>query len=396
MNILFLFVSLPNLKEGNNIFTSLIKEFNVQGHNVFVSTKGSYDSKTKLLIEEGIPVLRTKSHDFTGIKNNIKKALAYQEYTIKQAFFSYRYFKKERIDLIITHSLPPEVGLIASLLKREHKCPVYLIQTDFLWHDAVAFGYFSNHGLIVRYYRFWERMMFRVVDFIGCPTKGNIDFIKKEYPSLPGNKFHFLPFWLSEIDIQPDYALKKAYGLSEKFVVIYGGSVGSAQRIERIVELAYQCKEYKNIHFVIIGSGIYVHRIQEMIEEKKLQNIYVKKTIPQNEYLKFLASCDVGLVILNEKLASPNFPSKSLSYFSMKVPVLAALDHVTDFGKYLTDNNAGLWAYSDDISKLKSELLRYYNSYDLRKSVRENAYSLFHNELTPIKAYQRILLKVNK
>jgi len=390
MNILFLFVLLPDIKAGNDLFTSLIKEFRSHGHNVFVSTKGNYTSKTKIIIEDDIPVLRIKSHNFIGVKNNVKKALAYQEYSIKQAYYTYHYFKDENIDLIIIHSLPPEISLIVWPLKRRNKCPVFLIQTDYTWQDAVAFGFFSKNGLVARYYRFLERKMFGLSDKIGCPTKGNIGFIKKEYPNLSDKKFQFLPLWQSEMEIHPNYALKEAYGLKDKFVVIYGGSIGFAQRIERIIELAEQCKEYIDIKFVVLGRGEHVPDINNIIKEKKLSNIVIKQYLPQNEYLQFLASCDVGLVFLNEKIATPNFPSKSLSYLNMKVPILAALDHVTDFGTYLEENNAGLWGYSDDILSLKTQLLKYYNSKELRNIIKDNGYKLFKDQLTPDKAYKTI------
>lgn len=79
MNILFLFVSLPNLSNEGGLFPALVHEFKQNGHNVYVSAKGNDIQKTEVIIENEIPVLRIKSHDFTGVSSNIKKALAYQE-----------------------------------------------------------------------------------------------------------------------------------------------------------------------------------------------------------------------------------------------------------------------------------------------------------------------------
>lgn len=96
--------------------------------------------------------------------------------------------------------------------------------------------------------------MFKKADFIGCPTKGNVSFIKKYYNFIKDEQFVFLPFWQNEINVQPNYQLREEFGLKDKFVVIYGGSVGAAQRIEHIVELAEACKNYKDIAFVILGE----------------------------------------------------------------------------------------------------------------------------------------------
>lgn len=394
MNVLFLFCSLQSLDTSRGLFAQLINEFKRNGHNVYVSAKGNDVLKTEVVIENDIPVLRIKSHDFTGVSNNVKKALAYQEYALKQRYYTKKFFKNEKIDLIISHSLPPELGYIVGGLKRYFKCPFYLIQTDFIWQDAVAFGYFGMNNPIALYYRFWESKMFKEADFIGCPTKGNVDFIKQYYPKIEDNRFDFLPFWANDISVQRNPGLKEKMGLQDKFVVVYGGSVGAAQRIEHIVELADACKEYKDIVFLILGKGAYLDVIKGLVSDKRLTNVEFKAFLPQDQYLAFLASCDVGLIILNEKMATPNFPSKSLSYLNMRVPILAALDHTTDFGEYLVENNAGLWGYSDDIPTLKERLLVYYNSKDLREQVKENGYRLFKEELKTARAYVRIINKV--
>lgn len=391
MNVLFLFVSLSSLDSNSSMFVQLINEFRKNGHGVYVSAKGNNVQKTEMVTENGVPVVRIKSHEFTGVSSNVKKALAYIEYAIKQRYYTKKFFKEVKFDLIISHSLPPELGYIVSGLKGFFKCPFFLIQTDFIWQDAVAFGYFSKNHPVARYYKYWESVMFANADFIGCPTKGNISFIKQYYPQIDDSRLLFFPFWSNKISIEPDSDLRSRYGLDDKFVVVYGGSVGAAQRIEHIIELADACKSFSDISFVILGRGSYLNTIKEMASKKKLNNVIFKDYLPKEQYLSFLASCDVGMIILNEKMATPNFPSKSLSYLNMKVPILAALDHVTDFGTYLEENNAGLWGYSDDINTLKEKLLSYYQSKDLCKQVKENGYQLFMDVLQTKHAYQRII-----
>ena len=387
---------MPPLDTKNNFFVQLINEFKKQGHRIYVAAKDSTGQATRLTAENGISVLRIKSHDFTGVSNNVKKALAYQEYSLKKRYYVLKYFKNEKIDLIISHSLPPELGYIVNGIKKHFKCPFYLIQTDFTWQDAVAMGYFSIKHPAALYYKLCEKKMLKEADYIGCPTKGNIAFIQKYYPEIPDEKFHLLPWWSDICEIKKDDSLKHTLGLDNKFTIVYGGSVGAAQRIEHIVELADECKEYSDMAFVILGRGAYLEVIQQMVNNKGLSNVVFGPYLPQDKYNGFLASCDVGMIILNEKLGTPNFPSKSLPYLYMKVPILAALDYVTDFGDYLDENQIGLWAHSDNIPQLKDKLLEYYNSKDLRKRISENGYKLFQKELTTEKAYLKIMDKISK
>ena len=265
---------------------------------------------------------------------------------------------------------------------------------DYTWQDAVAYGYFKKKGPIGLYYRFWERMMFKQADYIGVPTKGNVSFIRSFYPWIDEKRFSVFPFWQKPIELQKNDSIRTELGLQNKFIVIYGGSVGAAQRIEHIIELAETCREVEDMVFLILGRGAYLPVIKQMAENKGLHNVVFKDFIPQEQYLQLLGTCDVGLIVLNEKMATPNFPSKSLSYFNLKVPVLAALDYVTDFGDMMTENNAGLWAHSDDIPGLKEKLMGYYNSQELRETTAENAYNLFRETMTPQYAYSMIIKQI--
>ena len=394
MNILFLFCHLSPLDSNNGLFVQLINEFHKHGHHICVSAKGLQVDKTCIQKENGIDVLRIKSHDFTGVSSNVKKAVAYQEYSVKQRYYTKKYFRNEKFDCIISHSLPPELAFIIGGLKSFFKCPFYLIQSDYTWQDAVGFGYFSEKSPVARYYQFWEERMIQQADYIGCPTRGNFTFIKRYYPSVNADKFDYLPFWLNELEVTPNYQLKKDMMLDGKFVVVYGGSVGAAQRVDHIIELAETCKEYKDIVFVILGKGPLLLTVQQMTKDKNLQNVVFKDFLPQDQYLRFLAVCEVGLIPLNEKTAIPNFPSKALSYLNMKVPILAALDYVTDFGLYLEEHGAGLWAHSDDIEGLKRKLLEYYKNEELRETVKKNGYKLYKSELTTEHAYKTIISKI--
>lgn len=398
MNILFLFISLSHLNDENSLFASLIHEFKKQGNNVFVATKDNDNRHhSEVVVENNIKVLRVKSHPFTGVANPIKKALAYQEYVIKLRYLAKKHFGDEKIDLILSHSLPPELAWSISGLKSHFNCSFYLLQTDYTWQDAVAFEYFVKNSLICRYYRFWEKQMIKLADYIGCPTKGNIEFLLKEYPFINPEKFQLIPFWQKAFDIASNSDIKEQDKLlKDKFVVVYGGSIGAAQRIEHIIELAEECTEISDIVFLILGRGPYLPVIKKMAEDKKLTNVLFREYLPKEKYMALLGACDVGMIILHEKTGSPNFPSKSLAYLNMGVPILAALDHVTDFGLYLEEKKAGLWAYSDDITQLKKKLLIYYNNPTVLKEVKQNGYNLFKSELQPINAYNTIIEIIRK
>ena len=394
MNILFLFCSLPDLSNENALFSSLIHEFKNHGHRIFVSTKGKGVSKTNLANENGIEVLRIGGPEFTGVSNNIKKALAYQQYVLKQRYYVKKNWGKEKIDIIISHSLPPELGYIIKGLKKHFRCPFYLIQSDYTWQDAVAYGFFRKNSPIGFYYRFWEKRVFGQADYIGVPTVGNVRFARMLYPWLREEMFAVYPFWQKTIGVTLDKNIKKKYGLDGKFVVMYGGNVGPAQRIEHVVELAGKMQDYPDILFLILGKGSHLEAIKKMVYDKGLKNIEFKDFLPQEDYLRLLVSCDVGLIILNEVNATPNFPSKTMSYFDLQVPVVAAVDYVTDFGLFLEKTGTGLWNYSDDIERFKTNILRLHDNPELCDSIKSKQKEYFDQFMQPEYAYKTIMNQI--
>lgn len=396
MNILFLFVSLPHLDNRISLFSSLIHEFKACGHNVLVSTKRLDGGKrSEIIVENGIKTLRISGPAFTGVSSTIKKGLAYQEYIIKQRYLTLKHFGKEPIDLIISHSLPPELAWVVTGLKGKFNCPFLLLQTDFTWQDAVAYGYFSKNGPIGLYYRFWEKRLFKTADYIGCLSKGYIDYIIKLYPSENISKYFVLNLWGNKLEAKKDNTIRRRLGLEDKFVCIYGGTVGPAQKLEHILDLADSIKSNNDIRFLIVGKGKHIANLKEQSEERSLTNVLFLDFLPQNEYLNLLSSCDAGLIVLNEKHASPNIPSKTLSYFSLGIPVLAAIDHITDYGQLLDTTETGLWCYSGDIASFKKNLLTLYNNPELRKKMAANGIRFFNEYMQPANAYNTIMEAIN-
>lgn len=395
MNILFLFISLPNLSE-NGVFTDLIKEFSNQGHNVKVATPMINKSILGVNKEEGIDVLRFKTDPLTNNKSNIQKGIAYMKLIYQYNNAIKKYFGNEQFDLIIGHSLPAEIGIIVSSLKRKYKAKFYLLLCEYVWQDSVSLGFFKKGGILHKYYQWMENKTVEAADFIGCPSQGNVDFALKYHPSAINKNIHIIHY--SQVPIrlkEPEIDIKDKFNLTGKFVVIYGGNMSIAQKISNVLDLAESCLDYKDIIFLLLGKGNNIDSVKEDIERRNLKNITFLDFMPKDEYLQLLSICDVGLVSLNEKMVVPNIPSKTLSYFSLSIPVVASIDINTDYGKYLEFAGAGLWSYAGDNKKFKENLLKLYNSPKLKAQMAQNGYHFFLNNMVPEIAYKTIINQIS-
>lgn len=396
MNILFLSIAIGNIEKNDGIYANLVNEFSLQGHNVCVVAANYEINKTKISTVNGIRYISVKTDKFTGV-SNVKKGVAYLKIIFQFTYNICYYFSKVKFDCIISHSLPPEIGVISKILKYKYACPYYLIQADYTWQDAVSLGFFREKSLPCRYYKFLERLSFNVADIIAVPTNGNIKFIKDSYNSKYDSKVKLLYFWQKNISLQNiDYSIKRGLSLGDKFVVIYGGSIGIAQDIDSLISLAKNCIEYENIVFLLSVRGANIEVLKKQVEKEKITNVIFIDFLPPNDYIQLLASCDLGMVVLNKLLATPNFPSKTMSYFNLQIPILAAIDYVTDYGEFLETTGTGLWAYSDNIEGLKAKLLLLYESSKIREEIKKNQALFYKVYMLPSYACETIIKQLQE
>jgi glycosyltransferase involved in cell wall biosynthesis len=84
--------------------------------------------------------------------------------------------------------------------------------------------------------------------------------------------------------------------------------------------------------------------------------------------------CDIGLVNLSDKFTIPNIPSRTLSYWEAKIPVLAAIDSNTDFNRILADSKSGLWIITGDLESYVKNFEKLYSDKKLREEMGENGH----------------------
>lgn len=395
MNILFTYTSLPYLSQSG-VFSDLIKEFAKQGHAVKVAVPMNKDSKEGINIEANIEVLRFRTDQLTRNASNIQKGLAYIKFIFQSKKAIRKHFGKEKFDFIIAHSLPPEMGIVVRSLKKRFKANFYLMLCEYIWQDSVSLGFFNESSIIAKYYQYLERLTIKQADYIGSPSQGNIDFVLKYYPWAKQHNMHILHYSQAPIILKSsEKDIRKKLNLEDKFVAIYGGNMTVAQKIENVVELAAACLEYPDMVFLLLGRGPHIEEVKEWVNDKKITNIVFLDFLPQDEYNQLLASCDVGLVSLNEKLAIPNIPSKTLSYFNLSIPVVASIDRNTDYGQYLEEAEAGLWSYAGDTEKFKENILKLYHNPELRRQMGENGHRFYMENMLPEKAYQTIIRQIH-
>jgi glycosyltransferase involved in cell wall biosynthesis len=122
-----------------------------------------------------------------------------------------------------------------------------------------------------------------------------------------------------------DLNLVSKFGLENKFVIGYTGTIGMAHGIEFIVDSFNEIQD-ESIALLIVGDGAEYGRIKSKIDSLQNPNIILSQSIPKNEVPNLISILDIALVnLIKSDTFKTVIPSKIFENASMGKPILAGL-----------------------------------------------------------------------
>lgn len=392
MNVLFLMINFQDIKKDPYLYTDLAEEFYLKGNNVYVATilEKKNGRKTVLSKEYGINVLRIRTGDIFNV-GLIRKGITTVSIPIIFKTAVNKYFKKLKFDLIIYPTPPITLAPVVKYLKKKYKCRSYLILRDIFPQNGVDLGVINNK-IIYYFFRYKEIQLYKVSDYIGCMSQGNINYVINNN-KIDKQKLELLYNWTKvkrENNVET-VNYREKYDLDNKIIAIHGGNLGIAQELTFLLQLADKFKYRDDIVFLIIGKGTEKDKIQKILINKHLKNVIMEDYIPNLEFENVVKQCHIGLVNLYRNFTIPNFPSKTLTYFKAKIPILASIDPNTDYGEFLDKTESGLWSITGDIDAYIKNLNILVDDKNLRTKMGENGYKFLIENLDVEKSYAAII-----
>lgn len=391
MRILLLVVYyLPSTMSSATLIHDLAVEFYRLGHEpIVVAPDENILQDHQVSCENGIKVLRVR----TGkIKSATKFVRAFNEIRLSRIIWKKgkQFFDENPCDLIIYYSPSIFFSSLVNRLKRKFACSSYLILGDIFPQWAVETGVLRK-GLIYRYFKYKEWQNYEAADIIRVQSPANLLYFKENRL----DKKHHLEVLYNWTSVTEEHALPTTYrvrlGLQNKVVFFYGGNIGVAQDVDNIIRLADNLRNEPTAYFLLVGGGSEVSRLKAIIELKGLTNIAIHDPVNRQEYLSMLSEFDVGLISLDRRLRSQNFPGKMMSYMYHAKPMLASINPGNDLKEMLEDKKAGLVCINGEDDIFVSYARRLVADVNLRRQLGLNARALLEDTFSVSKAASQIL-----
>ena len=356
MNVLFISLGeLDNLEEGS-VHIDLMKRFSAV-HEVYIICKREKrrGKETELIDEFGLHVLHVKTGN---IKNTSLLEKGISTIMVEPQFLNAAktYLRDIKFDLVIYTTPPITIEKVVKYIKNRDGAMSYLLLKDIFPQNAIDIGMMTTsgiRGIAYRFFRYKEKKLYELSDYIGCMSKKNCEYLLKNNSEISDTIVHICPNSMKINDksvlLEERNAIRRKYSIPiGKKVFVYGGNLGKPQGIPFMIECLKRTRFIANTFFLIVGNGTEYELIDRTIKEERLDNVRLMQNMPKADYDTMVGACDVGLIFLDYRFTIPNFPSRILSYMQAGIPVIACTDPNTDFGEIIEQGGFGWWCLSNN------------------------------------------------
>ena len=385
--------STPETAMGGRHFY-IAQELAKKGHQVYVIA-GRYSHllrnpkqfSEKYLIEEITP-------NFSFVWINLPE---YAEAHSKQRVLNWFKFAWTLKDLknsslqkpdVILYSSPSPIGsLAAQYLAKSFQVP-FIFEVRDIWPLTLIElgGHSANHPFI-RLMQWIEDRSYQKAKFVFSNLFNAIEHMQNR--GLDKAKFHWIPngVSLAEVSAKEPLSVDIFKQLpQDKFIVGYTGTIGVANAINDLIEVAQLVSHHPDIHFVLVGSGKEKQEMQSRVQDLKLTNISFIDPIPKKQIQSMLEHFDVCYIgwQKNPLYRFGIAPNKLPEYLYAGKPIIHAF---SGKGDVVQQANAGITIEAEDPEAIADAVIRLYGLSDSERSVLGNngyQYVLQHLEYNMI------------
>lgn len=379
INMNVLFITLLDIRsiDEHNIYTDLLREFIRHDHNVFIVSpvERHYKKPTEVLVDWNVPqvkILKIKTGNIQKT-NVVEKGISTVLLEFQITAGIKKFFPNIKFDLVLYTTPPITLVKPIAYIKKRDAAKTFLLLKDIFPQNAVDLGMLSAvgiKGILYRFFRHKEKLLYAISDRIGCMSQANVDYVLRHNPEITPEKVLICPNCIEVQDVavseEERVLIRQSYGIpQDKMVFVYGGNLGKPQGIPFILDCLKTEKNNNDVYFLIIGNGTEFEKIAKFFKEERPMNAKLMQSLPKDEFDRLLTACDVGLIFLDYRFTIPNFPSRLLSYMQAKLPVLACTDVTSDVGKVIVEGGFGWWCESNSVEKF-SGMLKSVKKYDCK------------------------------
>ena len=362
----------PEIGAPQARLSELARRFVERGHEVFVLTampnypRGHiYPGYGGLFCQEkrdGVSITRVYIHPMKSVKM-VHRLANYFSFVFSSLVVGIGTLP--RVDYLITESPPLFLGISGYLLSRL-KGARWVFNVSDLWLESALRLGLIGEGWRLRAARALEAFCYHKAWLITGQSREIVEDIQQRFP-------HVSTYHLSNgVDTNLFCPERRSANARRRLadekacIAIYAGLHGVAQGLEQVLEAAARLKALDDLCVVFVGDGPEKERLVEQSRALGLTNIRFMDPCPHEAMPALLASADIALVPLRDRLPGA-VPSKLYEAMGVGLPVvLVANGEAADI---VRETQAGVVVSPGDVETLATALRVLAKDADKRKQL---------------------------
>ena len=155
-----------------------------------------------------------------------------------------------------------------------------------------------------------------------------------------------------------DFTIKKIKKRkSNKFIIIYAGNIGKAQKLITLIKAAKKLTGNKKLFIKIFGDGVELKELKEYQIKNNITNVKFYGKVSKNKIYKEYQNADaLYLSLAKNKFLNYTIPAKLQTYFSIKKPIIASGEG--EMEKIINKAKVGYCSKPEDVNSLYKNITK--------------------------------------
>lgn len=401
MRLIYLhqYFKFPDETGGTRSF-DLAASFVKKGINVTVitatsDTKHKSNKRWKVVEREGLKV----NYIFLPYGNH----LSYFQRSI--VFVTFLWFSTFRLlklkgDVVLATSTPLTIGIPALFKKWFGKTP-FVFEVRDVWPEAViAIGAIKNKFLKKLLY-FLEKIIYKNAYAVVPLSTDMQESIVTRYPHY-ASKSSVVIENISEISrfqkTESEIDLETIIGFKPRFSLLYAGTFGKVNGIDKVVELAKKTLQIDDkLVYILIGSGAEKDNVIQLAKDIGVygKNVFILEPISKNELPKWYYSISIGSsFVIDIKELWANSANKFFDTLAAGKPIL--INHEGWQAEIIREYNVG-YVLPSIITKADAcKFVEYTLQTNLIQEQQKNATSIAKEKYSLVRAVEKYMKVFDK
>jgi colanic acid biosynthesis glycosyl transferase WcaI len=289
-----------------------------------------------------------------------------------------------RPEMVIATSPQLLVGLSGLIIAIWKHVP-FILEVRDLWPESLeAVRVSGKKQVLMRALGWVAGLLYRRSDHIVVVTQAFKGHLQREW-EVPPEKISVVVNGVDDGLFCPQPELPeilREFGLEQRFVVGYIGTIGNAHGIETLVELAdlLKCSD-PEIFFLVVGEGAEKVKLMRLAQGKRLTNLGIFPGQPRSRIPAIIAASRVCMVLLRRsELFKTVIPTKMLEFMACGRPLVAALEG--EAADLVRKAGAGICVMPEDAPALAQAIRTLYRDAALREQLANHGRDFIMRELS--------------